>query len=416
MRRCSLQRGEHPTGMLARSLTLLLLLSIAPACSPLQQGGSDPKRSPDGPFKLPFTPPQATPSPTDPPAGRACADVYAEDHLPTFELEIAPGDLADLADEQRAGLKVYHPAVFRYEGEVYPDAMVKYRGNTSVCGDKLQLAISFKQVNPEGRFHGLRRINLDHGSCGTIEERLSLTFVREELGLAAACANNARLVINGSYYGLYTNIEHLDREFLERNFDDPDGNLYEDGRREWKKTNESNPDVSDIDAFNAPGDLGNLETLADLDQALRMWAAEAVLPSCDNYYYFGRNFYVYNDPGSGFVYIPTDYDHALPFGWCADWMNMPSGERTASMVLDDPEWRRKFVDQLEATHARFRPEWFEERTQRWWLQVQEAAAADPFLAGEVDPTFDSIEAQIREREARIGSWLESGAHDTSTLP
>lgn len=396
--------------MIARALGALVLLSFGAACA----GGSGEKSVPGG-FGPPLPPIGPPTQPTDPPppaGGGACADVYDPDHLPTFEVDIASDHLEALIEEQKAGIQVFHPAVFRYEGEEYPDAMVRYRGNKSTCGDKLQIAIAFHKVNPDGRFHGLRRINLDHGSCGTIEERLALAFVRDELGVEASCANNARLVLNGHYYGLYTNIEHIDREFLERNFDDPDGNLYEDAREEWKKTNEDDPDTSDMEALNGAADAAAVDALSDLDQAMRMWAGDALLPGCDNYWYFGRNFYVYNHPSRGFLFLPTDYDHALPLGWCSDWMLMPSEDKTAALVLQDPEWRAKFVDELAAAHARFRPEWFDERIDRWWLQVRESAEADPFLAGEIDD-FSGLKQRIREREALIRAWLEEGAHDVS---
>jgi maltose phosphorylase len=43
--------------------------------------------------------------------------------------------------------------------------------------------------------------------------------------------NNARLVVNGRYYGLFVNIEHVNKDFLERNFGDAGdgGNLYKGG-------------------------------------------------------------------------------------------------------------------------------------------------------------------------------------------
>ena len=45
-----------------------------------------------------------------------------------------------------------------------------------------------------------------------------MSYLRDDLGVPASCVNNARLVINGEFYGLYANIEFLDEELLERLF------------------------------------------------------------------------------------------------------------------------------------------------------------------------------------------------------
>ena len=42
-------------------------------------------------------------------------------------------------------------------------------------------------------------------------------------------ANNAKVTVNGQYYGVYTNVERLDKEYLQRNFIEDDGNLYQGG-------------------------------------------------------------------------------------------------------------------------------------------------------------------------------------------
>jgi len=42
--------------------------------------------------------------------------------------------------------------------------------------------------------------------------------MRKVTGLPSTCANSARLVVNGEYYGLYTNIEYYDHEWQERVF------------------------------------------------------------------------------------------------------------------------------------------------------------------------------------------------------
>lgn len=244
--------------------------------------GPEPWRSPDQPA------PDPAPDPTPDAYPRACHEIYDPELLPTFSLEIEPAELQALNEERPLGIENQHPATFRYEGEVHA-VMVRNRGQMTDCGEKLELAISFNMPDPEHRFRGLKRINLDHGNCRVLRERLALDFAREQVGLRAKCANNARLDINGEYYGLYVNIEHVNRDFLKRNFDDNDGNLYK-GRE--KKTNEEDPDTSDWDEVRNVETVEELEALMDLNEAVRFLALEAVIPARDNYWCCDRNFYL----------------------------------------------------------------------------------------------------------------------------
>lgn len=350
----------------------------------------------DGPLPTP------TASPT--PAGhpRPCNAIYDPDLLPTFELEIAPGDWQALKDDFSAGREEWHPAVFRYDGETVTDVMVRNRGNTSSCGDRMQFAIAFHKVDPDKRFRGLRRINLDHGSCRVLYERISMEFARERMGLAAPCANNALLVVNGTRYGLFANLEHQDREYLERNFALPDGNLYKAGKE--KKTNEHDPDTSDLDALWDAKTPDEIARLVDLDQAIRMWAMEAVLPAADNYWYFGRNYLLYNHPERGFLFLPNDYDHGLPLGWNWDWEPLPARSTIAERVLQDPYWSGRLDEELALAHAAFEHDWYEERVDRYWAQIRDAALADPGLNID-DEEILKLKELFRAREALLDERL-----------
>lgn len=348
---------------------------------------------------------EATPEPTPAPPSeypRPCHAIYDPASLPTFELEISDEVWNAMEDDGR-GREEWRPASFRFEGTEYPDVMVRKRGNYSSCGSKLQFAVAFHHVDPEGRFQDLKRLNFDHGSCRILFERVAMEFVREELGIAAPCANNARVLVNGEFYGLFANVEHQNKDFLKRNFPDPDGNLYKVA--EQKKTNEDDPDVSDLEALHAAHTLEELDALVDLEQAIRMWAAEALLPAEDNFWYYDRNFYVYNHPGRGFLYLPNDYDRALPMNRNLDWDPTRPIQRIPSVVLDDPEWNERFENELREIHSRFRPEWFDERLDRYWMQVKADVEADPFFEMQ-DEDIARLKEWIRDRERYLDERLQ----------
>ncbi len=332
-----------------------------------------------------------------------CAGLHADDLLATFEVEVSEADWAALHEDLLEGEEPYYPAVFRHGDEVVPDAMIRLRGNNSRCGDKLQFAISFNEVNPSGRFHGLRRIDLDHGGCKLLEERLALSFMRD-LGLPAACANHARLVVNGRYYGLFLSIEHVNKDFLRRNFGPAanDGNLYKSGYR--LRTNEEENDTSDLLAYQAAEDAAALAALADLEEAVTEWAAEAVLPARDNYWLRGWNYYLYHHPDRGFLFIPTDLDRAFPGSSGVDLATLEPDvlQPAARIALADPGWRLRYQEAVRRAAAAYAPAVLAERLDRWWAQVAPAAAEDPF-------PMDSA-ADVTELQARIegrAAWLSA---------
>jgi len=347
----------------------------------------------------------ALPLPTPLSFPRACGDLYDPAALPTFEIELPPETWETMKAEYLQKIENwYGPFTFRYGGETRTDVMIRNRGNNSRCGTKAQITIAFHRVDSGSRFHGVRRIDLDHGGkgCKMVEERAILTWMREDLKLPAQCANSARLVVNGEYYGLFSNLEHIDREFLERNFPDPDGNLYKTG---WeKKTNESDPDRSDINAFWAADSPAELDAVADLDQALSEWSAEAVSPARDNFWLKGWNYFLYNDPDRGFVFVPADQDDAVPMSSTIDLDPFPARAEPANWLLDDETWRAKYFDALETTIATYDPDLFALRIDTFWAQVKDEAHADPFLTFGEAP-YTSLKTRIRQRRAFLNEWI-----------
>src|SRR5205085_349272 len=88
-----------------------------------------------------------------------CADIFADDLLPTYEIQVAPADWAALVDDFNsmqqninAGVD-YHPwhplAQFKYGSEVVPNSMIRLKGwsswwqSQSDPDPKMQFAIGF---------------------------------------------------------------------------------------------------------------------------------------------------------------------------------------------------------------------------------------------------------------------------------
>ncbi len=395
---------------------------LAAAC-----GSGDPADPADGGAEPPVDGGVSADAPAWHWQAKNCPAIYEEDFFPTFEMDIDPAEWAALEDEflnwqerEAAGLdlKPYHPLIsFRLGGEVATDAMVRLRGNPccSWNDDKMQFQVSFNENDPDGRFMGRRKILFDapRYNRSFLRQRVALSFLRD-LGLPAPCSNNARLVVNGAYYGLFENLEKVDRELLERYFQDPDGNLYKKGRR--LETNEETGDTSRAIEFWDTTDIAGIERLVDLDEAVLMWASDAMIPNNDGYWAGGGNFYLYDDPGRGkFVFIPWDIESSfevLPFD--TDplvWQKPDAVPRPHfDAVVMDPGWRAAFLDALEVSLAAYDPVALQARIDAWAAQIHEAAVEDPnkpFTDESHEISVTNLREYIPQREAWIREWIQT---------
>jgi hypothetical protein len=201
-------------------------------------------------------------------------------------------------------------------------------------------------------------------------------------GLPAPRCNHALVYVNGTYYGLYSNVETEDKTFLGRWFSSDEGNLYEEGGSDLLpgsaqlfelETNEGKDDRSDLEALIAalaratPDDFGEVvgEQL-DLDRYLSFAALEALAGGEDGYsYVLGQpnNFRLYRDPESQrFVFLPWGLDRALRprfepeliHGWVPALERYRSVWKASSLLLSgclvSPGCRQAFVQRtLELT-------------------------------------------------------------------
>ncbi len=359
---------------------------------------------------------------------KACADLYDQDTLPTFELAFTDEDWADIQGDCYTGAQTYHPVAFTWNGETAA-AMARLKGNwTWNCG-KLQFVVSFNEEDPAGRFHGVRKVVLDAPwyDRTMLHERLAFPLF-ERLGLPYSCVNNAKLSINGEYYGLYANLERLDHEYLERNFEDASGNLYQAGSE--LKTNEDVGDVADLEALRAATTAEEISALVDLDEATAEWAAEAMIPALDNYWAGVEiNYYLYDYPGRGFLYLPYDLDlsfgdsaygdgtpiwtgtvDADPIHWeHTGWVK----EKLFERVLSDPAWCETYVENVARARTAYDPVEMATQIDEWNAQILAAYEADPrkvVSVAEHEASVAMLQVFLQDRANAVDTWLVAGGH------
>ncbi|NWF89589.1 MAG: CotH kinase family protein, partial [Ignavibacteriaceae bacterium] len=247
-----------------------------------------------------------------------------------------------------------HVAGFRFRNNWIDESVdsigFRIRGNTSRDAKKKSFKISFNTFNKGRDFYSLEKLNLngEHNDPSIIRSKLCFDLYKT-INVRASRANHIGLYINGKYYGLYINVEHIDEEFLKKNFADDSGNLWKclypadlvyhgsdpnvyrtlggDGRPVYElSTNELQLDFTKfaklIDILNnTPYNiiLDSIESVLDVPEVLKYFAMNVLTGSWDDYWSLMNNYYLYHEPSEDlFHLIPYDYDNS--FG--VDWFNI----------------------------------------------------------------------------------------------
>src|SRR5262245_12742540 len=151
-------------------------------------------------------------------SARGCSDLFDPAQVVDYGVDISADEWAKMDYEFRnrdalkaAGVnfKTYHPIVLHYGSEIVSDTMIRLKGDSSwtqaVLYDganaKMQFVISFEEVNPAAKFHGVSKVVLDmpRSDKTFLQERMGFNAMAEVLGLPAPCANSGRVSINGQY-------------------------------------------------------------------------------------------------------------------------------------------------------------------------------------------------------------------------
>ncbi|KIG16857.1 hypothetical protein DB30_04019 [Enhygromyxa salina] len=374
-----------------------------------------------------------------PPDEEGCHAIFAQDLLPTFELTIDDDVWDDLEWEWEHGEKQkdkgldpdpYHPLTeFRYGDIVINDAEIRLRGNPKSWDgspDKLQLHIAFDRVDKKnGHFLGLESLAFDAAPANRnmLRDRLALSIMRN-MGVIAVCANHARIEINGEYYGIYTNLEKINEIYLDRVFEDPTGDLWD--RHNWElKTNKKTANDDRIEALADVKKLEDLEALLDVEQALTVYAAEAILPDSDGGWAGGMNFFFYDDPMSGvFKLIPWDLDSVFdrfndgPKGMYPDnpdpvvWHKKERyhGRIWYELALEDEDWFWKYIETIRVQFdAAYGVEVLHEKIATWTDQIEASVLADthkPFSNKKYLEEVEDLEKFVEARHEWLEEWLQ----------
>lgn len=268
-------------------------------------------------------------------------EIYDPSNLPRFDIDLPQASIDQLnlvtgPDDPRQD--TYVTAALHYGSETVTNIGLRIKGEGSFqkLDRKPPLKLKFDAFVDKQEFRGLRRLALNNlfEDPSFIAERLAYDVYRAA-GVPAPRCNSALVYINGTFYGVYTNVEAEDKTFLKRWFPTDGGNLYEEGQKDFVpgaetafdlETNETANDRTDMKnliaaiqgATNPATFLTDIGGLLNTANYLKFTAVEAAVNQWDMYSYtvfWVNNMRLYDDPTSKkFNFIPWGHDLSMkPF-------------------------------------------------------------------------------------------------------
>jgi len=375
-------------------------------------------------------PPSTTTVITEP--NDPAAYLYDQNQIRTYNIIVAPNDLATI--DQNPMAEVYVPASLEFEGTTYGSLSVRYKGGfgaflppcsgTQYSGGgpktgKCSIKLAFDQVDPNGRFFGLKKLNFHsmNRDPSMLRDRLGYSLFRE-MGLVAPRSVHVRVLINGRLEGLFAIVEQVDGRFTRSRFSEGgEGNLYKaiwpihSADSAYIAALESNqnqmPSVQGMLSFKTAVETSATATerLIDRDYTMKYVAVDRVIINDDGIFHWwctmegagnnpggigNHNYYWYQELlRERFWLIPWDFDHAF---------------NNSSVVHIAPEWTVSAPCTCTVTGNSFvaqRPPSCDRLTQHFssWIsdysRHADAFIAGPFASTAVNAKLDTWTNQIR---------------------
>lgn len=320
--------------------------------------------------------------------------LWDDTRVASMHVSIDPDSLAVLYDDVNA--THYYVTQFIYDDGGVRDTVAqvgfRLRGNTSRAAAKKSFKLSFNTYQLGRRYQGVKKLNLNaqHNDPTLIREKLFYD-VWARCGMPPRRTSFVKVYVNGAYYGLYTCLEELDKDWLARVFPENDGNLFKctypadlaylgpdpatykalqngtatGGRVYDLQTNESADDytglVALITALDQPADAAFAAAIhahINVEYLLRALAIDVATGNWDNYSYNQNNYFLYQPAGSTrFEFITYDTDNSFGIDWvgrdwatrdCRDWLSHGGPRPLASQLLAVPAFRSRYYTLLDS--------------------------------------------------------------------
>lgn len=248
------------------------------------------------------------------------------------------------------------------DGTMIPDVGVRYKGFSSYSSsrEKNPFNIKLDHVYPGQNYQGYDKLKLSNvfQDPSFMREVLSYDIARKYM--PASQANYADLYVNDVLIGLYTNVEDVSKEFVDKHFGSR-GNPFVKGNPATVDLNGENSNLSNtpgtditnyydlyslesdegwdelytlIDILN--NDPGSVDQVLNIDRTLWMHAFNYALINFDSYVGYAQNYYLYMDDNARWNPILWDMNMSFASFRFTDASTYWNGFSIAQAVTIDP--------------------------------------------------------------------------------
>ena len=291
----------------------------------------------------------------------ADADAFFDGgHVPRIEIRLAEGAADRLRDDPRS----YVPCTLTIDADtVLEDVAIKLKGSAGSfqgLDEKPGFTVNTDRFHPGARFQGLDKFHLNNAAQ---DPTLLAEWLGAQLflaaGIPAARVTHAHVLLDDRDLGLYVFKEAIDRDFLDRHFEDSSGNLYDGGtavdldelvERDAGKQGVPGADLKALVEACRVADSAQRQAAIserlDIPDFLSFMALELMTGHWDGYTTAHNNYRVYVDPARGgrIRFLPHGMDQIFGDPGAAI-LEMPP-TIVAAAVMGVPEWRGTFRDRL----------------------------------------------------------------------
>lgn len=368
-------------------------------------------------------------------------ELFRDDVVPKVEIWL-PQDSFNImmANGNEQSNYPWH-ATFIFDNGIVQDTIenvgFRLRGNTSRNSDKKSYKVSFNTYVPGRKYYGVEKLNLngEHNDPTIMRAKTGWDLCRD-FQIPASRSNHVDFYVNGDFWGVYINVEHIDEEFADLYFGNKDGNLYKclwpadldykganpnlykenfGGRRAYDlKTNTAEDDYTDIAHFidvlnNTPQDemACELEKVFNVDGYLKSMIMDILIGNWDGPLYNKNNFYLYHNTATDkFEYIPYDLDNTFGIDWfnknwatrdIYDWGNHGQPRPLFFNIIEVPEFRAKFTYYIkEYLTNYYKSDVLDLRIDALKAQIDDSAMDDPFRPLDYGFSFQDYENSFDE--------------------
>ena len=342
---------------------------------------------------------------------------FEDDVVPKVYIIIPEDSLAEILDPKNKDSDYHYRASFVFDNGRVRDSIgevgFRLRGNTSRKAQKKSFKVSFNEYVADQKFYGLEKLNLngEHNDPTISRAKLCFDFLRD-LKVPASRANQVEFYINGDFFGVYLNVEHIDEEFTKSRFGG-EGPLYKclyGADLAYRGAAASSYDLPYyelkkpkgagdyeelayfIDVLNNTSDdnfVCELEKVFNVDRYLKCIVMDVLTGNWDGPNYNKNNFYLYHNPTTQIMeYIPYDLDNTLGVDFLGrdwstrniyNWSRGTSGRPLFDKIIKHDVFKEKYTYLLnQALNGYFKVDSITTEIYKLKSLIQSAAERDTY--------------------------------------